>query len=106
MDVLQEVMGEELVEMQRSGADFYLIDVREAEEYAEGHIPGAVVFPLAILEEKMKGMRLDRSLVLYCRSGVRSKEGCIRLARAGFTNVRTLRGGYVAWKEMKGEKEL
>lgn len=101
MDVRQEVTVEELNDMRRVGADFYLVDVRETEEYEEGHIPGAVLFPLAVLEEKMRGVRKDRALVLYCRTGVRSKEGCVRLRRAGFTNARTLRGGFEAWKEMK-----
>ncbi len=104
MDVRQEVTAEELDLMQREGADFYLVDVREAEEYEDGHISGAVLFPLAVLEEKMKGMREDRALVLYCRTGVRSKEGCVRLQRMGFRNARTLRGGFEAWKEMKDEE--
>lgn len=104
MDVRQEITAEELDVMQREGADFYLVDVREVEEYEEGHIPGAVLFPLAVLQEKMKGMREDRSLVLYCRTGIRSKEGCVRLQRAGFLNARTLRGGFEAWKEMKSEE--
>jgi rhodanese-related sulfurtransferase len=99
MDVRLEITPDELERMRSAGEDFYLIDVREREEYEEeGHIPGALLVPLHEIEEKLKGIRKDRSLVLYCHVGARSKEACIALTRAGWTNVKTLRGGYDAWR--------
>lgn len=72
--------------------DFFLIDVREPEEYEEGHIEKSILMPLNTVVERMKGIRKDKPLVLYCRTGRRSKSACENLKEAGFTDVKHLEG--------------
>ena len=99
MTGLLEIIAEDLRRRRAAGEDFFLIDVREPEEYEAGHIPGALLFPLHLLEERIKGIRHDRALVVYCQHGVRSKVASLTLLRLGFTNVAMLHGGYAAWQE-------
>jgi rhodanese-related sulfurtransferase len=69
-----------------AGAAF--IDVRTAEEFAEGHIEGAQLLPLASLEAgKRPDVAKDEKVYLYCRSGNRSAEAKQVLEKAGYTNV-------------------
>ncbi|MCH4013674.1 MAG: rhodanese-like domain-containing protein [Solobacterium sp.] len=76
----------------------YLIDVRESEEFAEGHLPGAVNVPLSELE-KIRDVVLDEhSLVyLYCRSGVRAEKARRDMNAAGYDNVYAI-GGVLDYK--------
>ncbi|SCK31000.1 rhodanese-like domain-containing protein [Vogesella sp. LIG4] len=66
-----------------------LIDVREPQEYAAGHAPGAVNIPLAQLGSQIARLRASQppALVLYCASGMRSAAACRQLQQAGFTQV-------------------
>ena len=77
----------------------FIVDVRTQEEYAEGHIPGAVCIPMeAILAGEADGaFAPDQLLFVYCRSGRRSKIAAQRLADAGYTNVVEF-GGILDWK--------
>jgi rhodanese-related sulfurtransferase len=75
-----------------------LIDVRTTEEYAAGHIAGALNFPVAELTERTAELaKKDKPIVLYCRSGARSARGKTRLERAGFTAVHNL-GAMSRWE--------
>nr|WP_279639205.1 rhodanese-like domain-containing protein [Sphingomicrobium sediminis] len=72
------------------------IDVRTPEEYAEGHIPGARLMPLAEFDPAA----LDGEMVvLYCRSGRRSEEAAVRLAAHRGETVAHMEGGIIAWEE-------
>ncbi len=73
-----------------------LVDVRTPEEFAGGHIPGAINISLQSLPQRMKELPKDQPIVLYCRSGNRSSTATQLLARAGYTNLYDL-GGIVAW---------
>jgi rhodanese-related sulfurtransferase len=73
-----------------------LVDVREPEEWAAGHIPGAVHMPLGSLDPA--AVPHDRIVVAVCRSGNRSGRAADRLAAAGI-DVRNLAGGMKAWAE-------
>lgn len=79
-----------------------LLDVRGADEYAEGHIPGAVNIPLQVLPTK-KGLPedLDTPIFVYCRSGGRSRRASAFLEKLGHENVKNI-GGIMDWK---GETE-
>lgn len=79
----------------RNTSGAVLIDVREADEYAKGHIPGAVNIPLSLIES----MPYIRScpLYLYCLSGARSRKAAGILKRMGYTNVRNI-GGISSYK--------
>jgi molybdopterin/thiamine biosynthesis adenylyltransferase/rhodanese-related sulfurtransferase len=77
-----------------------LIDVREADEHATGMIPGTIHIPRGFLEQRIEKNVADRAarVVLYCTSGTRSVLSWRTLAELGYTNVRSLAGGFTAWK--------
>lgn len=77
-----------------------LIDCREADEHAQGAIPGAVWIPRGFLEARIEKNVAERDapIVVYCASGNRSLFAQRTLAELGYTNVRSLAGGFTAWK--------
>ncbi len=74
-----------------------LIDVRQAEEYEAGHIPGALLVPLGQLEFGHSSFRKEKKMIVYCRSGKRSMTAALILCRMGFTQVMSLEGGILNW---------
>ena len=85
------------VEQFRQTEGALLLDVRGADEYAEGHIPGSVNIPLQLLPMK-KGLPedLDTPIFLYCRSGGRSRRAAAFLEKEGYENVKNI-GGIMNW---------
>jgi len=81
----------------RSAKGALLVDVRELFEWKEGHVPGAVHIPYEELGERARELPLDRLLVTYCASGVRSSLAASILESGGRT-VANLRGGFTAWR--------
>ena len=81
--------------------DAVVIDVREASEYAKGHILGARGVPLAELERRVTELAKfkSRPVILACESGGRSSNAIGILRRNGFTNVHNLVGGVAAWQQ-------
>ena len=75
-----------------------LLDVRPDKEFARGHIPGAVHVPLAEVGTRVKKLKKDKDLVVYCQSGNQSIWAIKRLMGMGFKNLYNLKGGYSAWK--------
>ena len=75
-----------------------ILDVRTQEEYAEGHIPGAICIPNETIEDKMPSQLpdLQQIILVYCRSGRRSKEASQKLADIGYTNIKEF-GGIIDW---------
>lgn len=82
-----------------SAVPFVFIDVRTPEEYAEGHIEGAVLIPVQELAERINEVPKDKQVYLYCRSGRRSADAAGMLAKAGYTNIENVLGGITTWKE-------
>ena len=78
-----------------------LIDVREDDEYAEGHIPNAIHSPLGFIESNIENITMDKNktLLLYCRGGFRSAKAAAALAAMGYTHVISMDGGLSAWGE-------
>jgi sulfur-carrier protein adenylyltransferase/sulfurtransferase len=76
-----------------------LIDVREPEEWAIAHLPGAHLIPKAEIAERVDEITRAREVVLYCRSGARSAQAARLLLDLGFNQVRSLNGGINAWSE-------
>lgn len=76
-----------------------LVDVREPDEWASGHAPGARHIPLGQLERRMHELPKDGEIITVCRSGGRSSRAADILRRAGFQRVRNLAGGMNAWKK-------
>jgi len=75
-----------------------LLDVRSTGEYEQGHIPGAVHVPMAEIGDKVKKLKKDKEVVVYCRSGNQSIWAIKRLMGMGYKNLYNLKGGYNAWK--------
>jgi len=95
------VPPQEFRELYERDSTALLIDVRRAEEFAEGHLQGAMLIDWLRRDEfEKEAARLDRSktLYIYCRSGRRSSEAAERLAELGFRVV-DMQGGYLAWTE-------
>jgi sulfur-carrier protein adenylyltransferase/sulfurtransferase len=76
------------------------LDVRERDEWEEGHIPGAVFVPRGNLESRIESVETDRDrpIVVYCAGGSRSAFAAKSLQDLGYTNVVSLTGGYTDWK--------
>ncbi len=84
---------------QRREEDYRLVDVRQPEEYSQGHIPGAQLLPLAQLEADVSQLPADQELVFYCRSGARSQAAALIAADSGPAprRIYSLSGGIMAW---------
>jgi molybdopterin/thiamine biosynthesis adenylyltransferase/rhodanese-related sulfurtransferase len=86
-----------------------LLDVRETEEFAAGHLPGAKHVPRSYLEMRIEGVVADRDahIILYCQSGNRSAWAARTLTEdLGYTNVSSMTGGIVLWKDRGYEVEV
>lgn len=79
--------------------DAQVIDVREAEEFAAGHLPDARNVPLAKLADRIGEIERfkDRPVIVCCASGVRAGKACGQLGKLGFAKVHNLSGGIDAW---------
>src|SRR5690349_3453962 len=80
--------------------DFVLLDVREKEEWDEGHLPGAVFLPRGFLEVKVEKTVADKNtpVIVYCAGGVRSALAAKSLQELGYSDVVSMAGGYGEWK--------
>ena len=76
---------------------FFLLDVRQPEEFAQGHIEGAVSMPLGSLPNSYKQIPKGVTLVVYCRTGHRSAQAVSFLLAQGYAKAISLSGGYTAW---------
>jgi rhodanese-related sulfurtransferase len=78
-----------------------IVDVRDAKEFALGHLPEAKNIPLADLDKRVGELEKfkSKSVVLVCQSGARASAAAAKLAKAGFTDVVNLDGGIAAWKK-------
>jgi molybdopterin/thiamine biosynthesis adenylyltransferase/rhodanese-related sulfurtransferase len=91
------------VEEGRASADrgAVLLDVREADEWSQGHVPGALFIPRGFLELRVEEKVPDKSreVVVYCAGGTRSAFGAKSLQELGYTKVSSMAGGFTRWKE-------
>ena len=86
---------QDAAELRDQGA--FILDVRQPEEWQEVHIPGATLIPLGELAGRLDEVPKDKPVVVYCRSGNRSREGRDILQQAGFEQVTSMAGGIRAW---------
>jgi len=77
--------------------EFFLLDVREHDEYAAGHVPGSVHIPMRELGARQAELPTDRTILCVCRSGSRSGMVVRALAQAGYS-VENLDGGLQSWE--------
>ncbi|MCS7222247.1 MAG: molybdopterin-synthase adenylyltransferase MoeB [Anaerolineae bacterium] len=83
-----------------AGERLTVLDVRERDEWVQGHVPGARFVPRGFLELRIEEIQPDRDapIVVYCAGGVRSLLGARDLKAMGYTNVFSMRGGFNQWK--------
>ncbi|OFX12779.1 MAG: hypothetical protein A2516_08005 [Alphaproteobacteria bacterium RIFOXYD12_FULL_60_8] len=80
-----------------------LIDVRETDEYAEAHIPGAHLMPLSTFQPSKLPDPGDKKLVIHCRSGNRCGLASMKLLAAGYRGeINRMQGGIIAWAQAGG----
>jgi len=94
----RQINQEEAKEMMSKEDGHIVVDVRREDEYKEGHIPGAILIPNeSIGEEQPKELpNLDQIILIYCRSGNRSKEAAQKLFDMGYKNIYEF-GGINTW---------
>ena len=96
--VYVNITAEEAKEIMDSEEGYIILDVRTQEEYDEGHIPGAIVISHEEIAEKAEGVLTDKDqlILVYCRSGRRSKIAAETLVELGYTNIKEF-GGIIDW---------
>ena len=94
----RQINMQEAIDMMASKTDYVILDVRTAQEYKSGHIPGAINIANEIIgtAEISELPNKDQLLLVYCRSGNRSKQASAKLVKLGYTNVVEF-GGINAW---------
>ena len=92
------ITAEEAKRIMDTEEGYIILDVREQDEYDAGHIPGAILIPYTQNEEKANEMLPDKEqlILVYCRSGRRSKIAADALAELGYTNIKEF-GGILDW---------
>lgn len=90
----------EVNEKLKFGKHPFILDVRQPDEYRQGHIAGAKLIPLGELRRQMAELPKGREIVCVCASGNRSSSASKALAKEGFT-VFNMQGGMMAWRQAK-----
>jgi len=91
---IEEITTDQLADLMAEGSR--VVDVREPDEYAEGHVPGAVPVPLGTVPDHLDAFRNDGTTYVICRSGGRSMQACEYAAAQGI-DVANVAGGTMAW---------
>ncbi len=102
----QDISSEELQALMEEKDDLLLVDVREAYEFEEGYIPGAILRPLGQLKDNPETLDPERTIVLICRSGRRSSDAARFLTEKGYERVYNLEGGMQDWCGPMNEPSL
>ena len=96
--VYMNITAEEAKAIMDSEEGYVILDVRTQEEYDQGHIPGAIVISHEEIAEKAEDVLTDKDqlILVYCRSGRRSKLAAEALVELGYTNIKEF-GGIIDW---------
>lgn len=96
--IYRNITAEEAKQIMDTEKDYVILDVRTQEEYDQLHIPGAVLIPDTEIREQAEGTLTDKDqlLLVYCRSGRRSKLAAEILVELGYTNILEF-GGIIDW---------
>ena len=94
--------------LETQGDPTTVIDVREEDEYIQGFIPGAKWIPRGFLEIRIENQvpKKERPVILYCAGGTRSALAARSLKELGYSNVKSLAGGFSAWKRAGFKAEV
>ena len=96
--IYMNITAQQAKELMDTQEGYVILDTRAQEEYDEGHIPGAIVIPHDEIMEKAEAVLTDKDqlILVYCRSGRRSKIAAEALVDLGYTNIREF-GGILDW---------
>ena len=96
--IYENITAEDAKEIMDTETDYIILDVREQDEYDAGHIPGAILIPYTEIENQAdeKLPDKDKLLLVYCRSGRRSKIAAEALVELGYSNIKEF-GGIIDW---------
>ena len=99
IDGYMQITQDEAKSLMDSEKDYIILDVRTIEEFNESHIDGAILIPDYEINEKAEETLTDKNqlILVYCRSGRRSKLASAQLAKMGYTNVKEF-GGIIDWE--------
>ena len=94
----EQITAEDAKKIMDSGEEHIILDTREQDEFDEGHIPNAILIPYTEIENKAIELIPDKDklILVYCRSGRRSKIAAESLVKVGYTNVKEF-GGIIDW---------
>ena len=94
----EQISAEDAKKLMDTASDYIIVDARTTEEFAEGHIPNAILIPEYEIADRAPSELpdKDRLILVYCRSGRRSKIASAALVELGYTNVKEF-GGIIDW---------
>ena len=96
--IYMNITAQEAKEIMDTQEGYIILDVREQDEFDQGHIPGAILIPNTEIEVKAEKLLTDKDqlILVYCRSGRRSKLAAEALVELGYTNIKEF-GGIIDW---------
>lgn len=102
---ITEITVQEVLSRQARGERLQLIDVRDDREWLQSHITGARHFSRGTIERdiEMFYRDLDEEIILYCDGGLRSALAADSLEKMGYSRIRSMAGGFQAWKRAGGD---
>ena len=96
---IRHVSMDDIVKIMEENKDYVIVDVRTPDEYAEGHIPNAINIQNETINETVYNKLKDKNqlILIYCRSGSRSRQAAYKMQKLGYTNIVEF-GGIINWK--------
>ena len=96
---IRHVSMDDIVKIMEENKDYVIVDVRTPDEYKEGHIPNAINIPNETINETVYNKLKDKNqlILIYCRSGSRSRQEAYKMQKLGYTNLVDF-GGIINWK--------
>ena len=96
---IKHVSMDEITKIMQENKNYVILDVRTQEEYNEGHIPNAINIPNETIDEKIYDKLKDKKqlILIYCRSGSRSRQAAYKMQKLGYSNLVEF-GGIINWK--------
>ena len=97
--IIKHVSMNDIVQIMEENENYIILDVRTQAEYNQGHIPNAICIPNETIDENVVNKLLDKNqmILVYCRSGNRSKQAAEKLKKLGYTDLIEF-GGIIDWK--------
>ncbi len=97
----ETIPGKTLLAKLDAGENVFVLDVREPDEFKAGHIDGAVNSPIRSLAQNLDKLPKDKGapIAVVCKSGIRAAYGTMTLKLSGYTNVKDVAGGMMAWEK-------